>query len=60
MDIPITFRAADLADLPALTRVMDAAIGELQRNVLTAAQAVEAAAAELRAEVEGFLARVAA
>lgn len=38
MDIPITFRPADLADLPALTRVMDAAIGELQRNVLTAAQ----------------------
>jgi methyl-accepting chemotaxis protein len=29
-------------------------------SVLTAAQAVEAAAGELRAEVEGFLARVAA
>ena len=29
-------------------------------SVLTAAQAVEAAAAELRSEVEGFLARVAA
>ena len=48
--------------LAALGEVAGAAAETAQaaEQVLTAAQAVETAAGELRAEVEGFLARVAA
>jgi len=43
----------DVSDAAAQTR-------ESAENVLSASQAMEAAAAELRREVEGFLGRVAA
>ena len=48
--------------VPALDAVAGAATETAQaaESMLAAAQAVEAAAAELRGEVEGFLARVAA
>ena len=48
--------------MAVLDEVAGAAIEtqESAQSVLTASQAVEAAAAELRHEVEGFLARVAA